>query len=166
MWTVGLHRGARFPMGAASVVTPFLNLDYVHLRLKEFIETGLPGANIHVDGGTANRTLLTGGVKWAGQFGGIVPEAKLAYRHRFGNERTRFAAAFLCQTDTECEFDIVSAAEKRGSFLAGLSIGGKVGGIDLRLGYEGEFNSDVTSHAGNFRVIVPLGARAAPPPPP
>ena len=164
MTTLGLHGGARWAMGGNSVVRPFLNLDYVNARLDEYIETGLEGANLHVDGGGIKRTFLTGGVKYATQMGGVVPEVKLAYRHRFGDRRARIEQAFLCQTDTECEFDVVSASEKRGTFLAGLSVGGKVGPVDLRIGYEGEFNSDIRSHAGNFRVILPLGGRPAPAP--
>ena len=53
-----------------------------------------------------------------------------------------------------------------GPFLAGVSIGGKIGPVDLRIGYEGEFNGDVTSHSGNFKFVLPLGGHAAPPPPP
>ena len=68
--------------------------------------------------------------------------------------------------DDACDFDIVSAAQKRGTFLAGLSVGGKMGPVDLRIGYEGEFNGDVTSHSGNFKFVLPLGGHAAPPPPP
>jgi outer membrane autotransporter protein len=48
MWTVGLHGGARMPMGGASVITPYLNLDYVHASMGEFIEDGTAGpALIH-----------------------------------------------------------------------------------------------------------------------
>jgi outer membrane autotransporter protein len=173
MWTFGLHGGARMSMGGNSVLTPFLNLDYVNATIKDFIEEGLEGANLHIDNTRMKRTFLTGGVKWATQMGGVVPEVKLAYRHRFGDTRATVEQAFLCQTDTACEFDIVSAAEKRGAILAGLSVGGKLGPVDLRLGYEGEFNRDIRSHAGNFRIILPLGGRApapapvvAPPPPP
>lgn len=166
LWTVGLHGGARMAMSENSVLTPYLNLDYVSARLDEFIETGLDGANLHVDDNKESRTFLTAGVKWATQMGGVVPEVNLGYRHRFGDTRSTVSEAFLCQTDTPCEFDIVSAAAKRGTFLAGLSIGGKMGMVDLRLGYEGEFNSDVKSHSGNFKIVVPLGGRAAPPPPP
>ena len=38
MWTLGLHAGARFPMGGSSVITPYLNLDYVNAKMDEFIE--------------------------------------------------------------------------------------------------------------------------------
>ena len=58
----------------------------------------------------------------------------------------------------------MSASQVRGSFLAGIGVGGRVGPIDLHLAYQGEFNGDVTSHSGNFRITFPLGgARIAPP---
>jgi outer membrane autotransporter protein len=164
MWTAGLHGGARVPVGATSTVTPYVNLDYVHAKLKGFTETGLEGANLTVEGGKSNRAFATAGVKWAGQVGGVIPEVNVAYRYRFGNSRSRFTAAFL--GDTGSDFDIVSASQKRGTFLAGLSVGGKLGPVDLRIGYEGEFNGDLTSHSGNFKLVLPLGGHAAPPPAP
>src|SRR4029078_5653952 len=157
--------GARFPMGGASVVTPYLNLDYVHAKMDEFIETGGTGAELHLGNNKASHTFLTGGVKWATQMGGVVPEVNLGYRYRFGEKRTDISEAFMCQIDT-CAFDVVAAGQKKGTFLAALSVGGKVGPVDVRIGYEGEFNGDVTSHSGNFKFVLPLGGHAAPPPPP
>ena len=164
MWTAGLHGGARLPMGGNSVVTPYLNYDYVDTKLKAFTETGLEGANLTVSESHSNHSFLTGGLKWATQMGGVVPEVNVGYRYRFGNQWSAFTAAF--NGDTACDFDIVSASQNRGTFLAGLSIGGKLGAIDVRIGYEGEFNGDITSHSGNFKFVLPLGGHAAPPPPP
>ena len=39
-----------------------------------------------------HRTTLTGGVKWAGQIGGMVPEIDLGYRYQFGDKRSAFTA--------------------------------------------------------------------------
>ncbi len=164
MWTAGLHGGARFPLGGNSVATPYLNLDYVHAKLDSFTETGGGGADLTVLHGKSDHTFLTGGVKWATQLGGVVPELNIGYRYRFGSSRSHFEACFL--NNPACSFEIVSASQKGGTVLAGLSIGGKLGPVDLRIGYEGEFNSDITSHAGNFKFILPLGGHAAPPPPP
>ena len=164
MWTFGLHGGYRIGMGGNSVVTPYLNYDYVNAKLKSFTESGGNGADLTVLGGRAKHSFLTGGVKWATQMGGVVPEVNLGYRYRFGEKRSDFRAAFI--GDTACDFSIISAAQKRGTFLAGLSVGGKMGPVDLRIGYEGEFNSDIMSHSGNFKIVLPLGGHAAPPPPP
>jgi outer membrane autotransporter protein len=157
MWTFGIHAGARFAMGEASVLTPYLNWDYTNAKLKSFTESGGNGADLTVLGGRSKHSFVTAGVKWATQMGGVVPEVNLGYRHRFGDKRSDFEACFL--GDTGCTFDIISAAQKKGTFLAGLSVGGKMGPVDLRIGYEGEYNGDVTSHAGNFKFVLPLGGK-------
>jgi hypothetical protein len=162
MWTLGLHGGARLQLGGGSVVTPYVDYDYVRSTMDGFTESGLEGANLTVESAKANRSFLTGGVKWATRIGGVVPQLNLGYRYRFGNERSDFRALF--DGDQDCDFDIVSAAQKKGAFLAGLSVGGKLGPVDLRIGYEGEFNGSSTSHSGNFRLVLPLGGHSATPP--
>jgi uncharacterized protein with beta-barrel porin domain len=160
MWTVGLHAGARIATSKTSVLTPYLNIDHVDAKLDQLVEQttgGDEGAELTVLGGTSKHTFLTGGVKWAGKVGGLVPEVNLGYRYRLGDKRASFSACF--DGDPDCAFDIVSAAEKRGSFLAGLNVGGKLGPVDVRVSYEGEFNSDVTSHSANLKLVVPLGGR-------
>ena len=164
MWTFGLHGGARLPMSATSVLTPYLNYDYVNAKLDGFDENNGNGAGLTVDSSKSNHSFLTGGVKWATQMGGVVPEVNLGYRYRFGSSYSKFHGWFT--PDPANDFDIVSASQKKGTFLAGLSVGGKMGPVDIRVGYEGEFNGDVTSHSGNFKFVVPLGGHAAPPPPP
>ena len=110
-------------------------------------------------GGRARATYLTGGARWWTRIGGLVPEASLGYRYRFGDRRSNITAAFL--GDESNAFDVGSRAEKPGAVLAGLKVGGTLGEMDLRLGYEGEFNSGVANHAGNLQFILPLGGRAA-----
>jgi len=163
LWTFGLHGGARVAVGESSVVTPYVNLDHAMSRLNGFTETGLDGADLSVETSHSNRTFVTGGVKWAAQLGGVVPEVNLGYRYRFGNERSRIAAFF--SGDSDCDFDVVSAGQKKGALLAGVSVGGKLGPVDLRIGYEGEFNRDVTSHSGNFKIVLPLGGGRSTAPP-
>ena len=152
--------GCGWRWARTSVLTPYLNYDYVNAKLKGFTETNGGGADLTVYNSRSKHSWLTGGVKWAAQIGGIVPEVNLGYRYRMGSSRSKFSAAFL--GDEHCEFDIISASQKRGTFLAGLSVGGKMGAVDLRIGYEGEYNSDITSHAANFKFVLPLGGRAAP----
>ena len=85
MWTFGLHGGARLPMSATSVLTPYLNYDYVNAKLDGFDENNGNGAGLTVDSSKSNHSFLTGGVKWATQMGGVVPEVNLGYRYRFGS---------------------------------------------------------------------------------
>jgi len=161
MWTFGLRGGARFALGGSSVLTPYVAYDYVHAALKGFTETGGEGAELTVEGGTTRHSFLTGGVKWAAQLGGVVPEFDLGYRYRLGNIRSRFDATFL--DGTSDDFDIVSASQGRGSLLANLSIGGNIGSVGLKASYNGEFSNDVTSHGGSLRLVLPLGGHSAPP---
>jgi outer membrane autotransporter protein len=155
MWTLGLHGGARFPMGGRSVLTPYLDLDYVHARLNGFAESDGGGAGLTIESSSSSHAFVTGGVKWATEVGGVVPEVDLAYRYRFGSARSRVGAFFTL--DPQNRFDLVSAAQGRGGFLAGLSVGRKLGGVDVRIGYEGEFGGGVTSHSGNLKLVVPIG---------
>ena len=39
----------------------------------------------------------------------------------------------------------------------------ELGSADLRLGYEGAFNGDSMSHAGNVSFVLPIGSHAEPP---
>ncbi len=162
LFTAGLHAGARLPV-AGSLATPYLNLDHDDARLKGFNEVPESGAELSVESSHLQRTFITGGVKWATQIGGVAPEVNVGYRRRFGNNRSTIAAELLGGASSE--FDIVSSSEKRGSFLVGLSAGGKVGPVDLRIDIEGEFDGDVTSHSGNLKLVLPLGGRASPKPP-
>jgi outer membrane autotransporter protein len=164
MWTLGVRGGYRVPLSDTSALTPYLDYDYVNAKLKGFTEDGLEGADLTVESSSSKHSFLTGGLKWATAMGGVVPEVNLGYRYRFGDKFATIHEAFI--GDTDCDFDVISASQKKGTFLAGLSVGGKVGAADLRIGYEGEFNGDVTSHSGNFKVVIPLGGHAAPPPPP
>ena len=166
LWTLGLHAGYRIPIAPNSVITPFLNYDYTDAKLKAFTETGLPGANLAINGGSAKHSWVTGGLKWAGELAGLVPEVSVGWRHMFGKQAESFNANFADYLNN-CDFDILSMREKRDAVLAGLSIGGKLGGLlDVRVGYEGAFNKSYTEHSGYVKLVLPLGGHAAPPPPP
>ena len=165
-WTLGLHAGARLDFAGAAL-TPYVNLDHVNTKLKGFTETGVPGANLIVDGTTEKRTYVTAGAKFATSLGGgAILEGNLGWRHMFGDRTSNFRARFADQNLADCFLDINSAYNKRDSILAGLSIGGNIGPVNVRAGYEGIFNGREKIHSGNLRLILPLGGHAAPPPPP
>lgn len=159
LWTLGLHSGYRVQTGASAVLTPYVNLDYAKAKLKGFTEEGTTGAELAVSGQSEDRAAVTVGAKWAALVGRVVPEVNLGYRHQFGDRRGSFDAAFAA-VDSDA-FTIVSTEEERGAFLAGLSVSGKLGPLDLRAGYEGQFNGDQTTHNANLRLVLPLGGRSA-----
>lgn len=157
LWTLGARFGYRVPLGERSQLTPYLNIDYSHTTLKGFTETGLDAAALDVETSTSSRTAVTLGAKWAGDVGGIVPQFELGYRRLFGDTRAAVDASFDAMSGTD--FTTVSSVEKRGSVLAGASIGGKVGKVDVRVGYTGLFDGQSTSHNANFRLTLPLGKK-------
>jgi uncharacterized protein YhjY with autotransporter beta-barrel domain len=173
VWSVYAEAGARFDLGG-SWVTPYVGIDHTSMKLKSFTETGGLGANLAADSQTESQTSGLIGLKWAGNWGGIIPEAKVAYRHDFRGDLgvdLRFAGAPSgSEFRKEEEF-------KEGSLVAGLSLAGAFGSnVTGRLGYQGRFNSDVTDHAvyGALTFLFgtplppppPAPAPAAPPPPP
>lgn len=157
LWSLGLHGGYRVTIGAASVVTPYLNYDRTNARLKSFKEAG----GLSARGAAAKHGWVTAGVKLAGEVGGLVPEANLGYRHMFGDRRSSFDAAFA-----DRQAVVASHRQGRGAVLAGLSVGGRLGTLDLRAGYDGAFRSGLAEHAGFLKLVVPLGGIDVPPPPP
>jgi outer membrane autotransporter protein len=155
LMTLGLHAGYRVQLSEASLLTPYLNVDYSSVKLKDFTEFGLAGADLSVDGSSSSRTTVAIGSKWAADLGSVIPQAELGYLHFFGDRRSSFDAAFL--GDQDGSFNVVSAGEKRGSLLAGISLGGKAGGVNVRVGYQGLFNGDGVTHNATFRITMPFG---------
>lgn len=153
--TLGLHAGYRIEVGSNSLLTPYANLDYSSAKLKGFTETGLAAANLTVDGSTSQRTTLTVGSKWAADLGAVVPQVELGYQYYFGDQRSAFHTTFL--GDEDGRFQVVSASEKRGSLLTGVSLGGTAAGVNVRVGYQGLFNGDSATHNAGFRLTLPLG---------
>ena len=139
MWTAGLMavHGSRLSANSVDYAVPRLRLcpcEARRLRGRQG-QWGRP----HDRQGKSNHSFLTGGVKWATQLGGVVPELSLGYRYRLGNSRSSFHGWFT--PDPENDFESSSAAQKKGTVLAGLSVGGKLGPVDVSIGYEGEFGA-------------------------
>lgn len=157
VWTLGAHFGYRMALGERSLLTPFFNVDHSSAKLDGLTESGLDGAELAIEDSSSTRTAVTVGAKWATDLGGVIPQAELGYRHLFGDRRATVDASFADEDGSD--FDVVSAAEKRGSLLAGLSLGGKAGPVDVRVGYQGLFDGNATSHSASFRIILPLGGK-------
>jgi outer membrane autotransporter protein len=162
VWTLGLHGGYRLQLSPANLVTPFVSYDYTDAKLDGFTEAGTTGGELTVNGGSEKHSWLTGGVKWTGQFGGIVPEASVAWRHAFGDRRASFNANFAGSPATS-DFDIVSMSEKHDALLAGVSVGGRLGPVDVRLAYQGAFGGGTTEHSGFLKLVLPFKAPSAAP---
>lgn len=155
MSTLGVHGGYRLQLSATNQLTPFVDYDYMHAKLDRFTEAGTTGGELKVNGGSEKHSWLTGGVKWTGQLGRLVPEVSVAWRHAFGDTRASFNAN-LAASPTTSDFDIVSMRERSDALLAGVSLGGELGPVDVRLGYQGAFNGGATAHSGLLKLVLPF----------
>ncbi len=165
IWSFYGEAGARFDFGSAWI-TPFAAVDYTDIKLKSFAETGVPGANLAFDEQKANQTSLLAGVKLAGKFGSIIPEAKVAYRHDFG-DRTFSVIGSFADAPSGSEFRILSPETKRGSVVAGFSLAAVFGEkVTGRIGYQGRLASEVKDHAIYGSLAIRFGGATPPPPAP
>ncbi|HKY88199.1 MAG TPA: autotransporter outer membrane beta-barrel domain-containing protein, partial [Pseudorhodoplanes sp.] len=163
MWTLGLHAGARIGLGSGSLLTPYANLDHVHAELGGFTERtgwGNKASELTVRGGRVAASFAGAGAKWEARIGGFSTEASVGFRYRLGDRRSALTAAF--SGSERDAFQIVSDAEKRGTFLADFSLGGRLGRAELKMGYAGEINGEATRHRGEFSVVLPLGRAGKP----
>jgi outer membrane autotransporter protein len=78
----------------------------------------------------------------------LVPDASIAWRHEFADDRQSFTAAFL--DDPSTLFNIISSETSPDSILvnAGLTAG-VTKGLELFVDYNGVLNSDANSHNGS-----------------
>ena len=165
IWSFYGEAGARFDLGG-SWITPFAAVDHTNVKLKSFTESGLPGANLRADSESESQTSTLVGLKWAGHFGGIVPEAKIAWRHDFGDKVFMWTPEFA-DAPPGSEHDIISQSVKRDKLLVGLALNAAIGkNVSGRLGYQGEFNGDYTAHKLFGSLTFHFGGSPPPPPPP
>ena len=156
VWSLYVEGGGRFDV-SGSWLTPYVALDWTSMKLKSFTEEGITGANLDFDSQTEIQLSGVIGVKWTGNFGGIIPEAKLAYRHNFGDDLgvdTSFALA-------PAGSDFRKEEERdEGAILAGLSIAGTFGSnVSGRLGYLGQFGDEYKDHAVYGSLTLPSAHR-------
>src|SRR5690606_35951 len=154
MWSLYGEAGARFDMGG-SWITPYVAIDHTSMKLKSFTEVGASGAILDFANQTESQTSGVIDVKWTGNMGGIIPEAKIAYRHNFGDDLgvdTRFSLAVGSDFRKEEE-------RKEGSFLAGQSLAGAIGSnVTGRIGYLGQFSDEYKDHAIYGSLALAFGA--------
>jgi trimeric autotransporter adhesin len=160
--------GARLNLGSSSWLTPFAALDYTKVKLKAFTETGVPGANLGYNNQSEDQTSLLAGLKWAGNFGGIVPEAKVAWRYDL-NSALFGVDAFFDDAPAGSDFRVFAPDTPRNTVVAGLSLAALMGEqFTGRVGYQyrGRFNSDLNDHAFYGSLTYRFGGTSAPPPAP
>lgn len=156
--------GARFNVGK-TWATPFVALDYTNVALQSFTESGVPGANLGFDDQSQNQTSLLVGLKWAGNFGGIIPEAKVAWRYDLNNELFS-VDPYFADAPAGSTYRVYAPQTDTSSVVVGVSLAAVLGKQATgRIGYQGRYNGQVNDNAFYGSLTIAFG-RAAPPPPP
>ncbi len=148
--------GGRIQVGPAWL-TPFAALDYANVKLKSFAETGVPGANLAYSDQNENQTSMLAGLKLAGNLGGIVPEAKVAWRHDLSDTPIGVTARFA-DAPSGSDFTAIPPNISRSSFVAGFSLAAVLGErFTGRIGYQGRFSSQAKDHAVYGSLVFRFG---------
>jgi subtilase-type serine protease len=151
--TFGIHGefGAVFNGGRVNV-QPFIALGYLSNSTDGFSESGAGDFGLLVGDSDADSLTSTLGMRFSGMWkaGGVrlIPDAEIAWRHEFLDERQGFSAAFI--EDPSTPFSIVSSALSRDSALVSAGVGAQVSrNFVLFLDYNGVLNSAANTHTAS-----------------
>jgi uncharacterized protein with beta-barrel porin domain len=157
VWSFYGEGGYRWGM-----VTPFIGFGYTNAELDSWTEKGTGTADIgatslKVRGGTADNAFSNVGVRWIGSFGdNLTPDVRLSWRHDFGDERATYDTGFAVAPGSE--FSIISAEQDPDSAVLGIGLTGNVGGgMKVKFGYDGLFNSAVNVNSVSLKLTYTLG---------
>ncbi len=151
--TFGVHGefGGVFDAGRVDI-QPFVALGYLSNSTDGFAEAGAGDFGLLVGDSDADSLASTVGVRFSGswQAGGVrlIPDAEIAWRHEFLDERQAFTAAFI--EDPTTPFQIVSSELSQDSALVNAGLGAQVAkGLVLFVDYHGVLNSAADTHAAS-----------------
>lgn len=151
--TFGIHGefGAVFNGGRVDI-QPFVALGYLSNSTDGFSESGAGDFGLLVGDSDADSLTSTLGLRFSGtwQAGGVrlIPDAEIAWRHEYLDERQGFTAAFI--EDPSTPFSIVSSALSRDSALVNAGVGAQVSrNFVLFLDYNGVLNSAANTHTAS-----------------
>lgn len=149
----GIHGefGAVFDGGRVDV-QPFIALGYLSNSTDGFAESGGGDFALLVGDSDADSLTSTLGIRFSGMWkaGGVrlIPDAEIAWRHEFLDERQGFTAAFI--EDPSTPFSIVSSSLSRDSALVNAGLGAQVSrNFVLFLDYNGVLNSSANTHTAS-----------------
>ncbi|MDF2764912.1 MAG: hypothetical protein K0S81_1906 [Rhodospirillales bacterium] len=134
---------------------PVAGLAVTHLSDESYEESGAGGAGLEVDGRSTTSLRSTLGARAS-----FAPSpafrlsASLAWAHELADTEREVDASFLGGGGT---FRIQGAEVSRNSALVGVALGVALGaGVDLTLGYDGQFGADDTAHGAEARLKIGL----------
>ncbi|MDK3159696.1 autotransporter outer membrane beta-barrel domain-containing protein [Kamptonema cortianum] len=157
IWSLSGEVGYNVEFGS-SVITPYAGVEHIAAKLDSFTETGVDGAALTVFDNEHNRTASTLGARWLGQFGSVVPEIDLGWRHQFGGRVATVDQAFAGVANSG--FSVVSPLEDRDLAVVGVALNAKLSSrANLRVAYDGRFNGDFEAHTGSVVLVLPFGGK-------
>lgn len=159
IWSLYGEAGGRVPLGS-TWLTPFAAIDHSSVSIHSFTESGVAGANLELPGQSDSQTSLLAGLKWAGNLGILTPEAKVAFRHDFGDPYLTTTARFADAPGGGL-FSVRSPGMDQDSVLAGFSLAAALSDqVTARLGYQGRFGGGADDNAIFGSLVIRPGAVA------
>ena len=157
----GMQYGARVEIGkdyfveaAKTYLTPVASVQYSHLNLDSYTETGAGGANLTVNPEDVNTIDLALGVEASRVFelnngGQLVPEARIKYLYSAGDTDMATTSTFAGGGNA---FKTTGVDISRSGGQAGLGVTYKTpNGVELSANYDAEMRSDYFGHSAQLR---------------
>jgi outer membrane autotransporter protein len=134
---------------------PVAGLGVTHLSDEGYEESGAGGAGLEIDGRSTTSLRSTLGARASfAPAGNFRLSASLAWAHEWADTDRVADAQFL---GGGAAFQIQGAEVSRDSALVGVGVGVVLGqGIDLTVGYDGQFGADDTAHGAEARLKIGL----------
>jgi uncharacterized protein with beta-barrel porin domain len=150
-WTIAGEVGTMFKLGRVNL-QPMVAVNYTDTSTDSFIEGGAGDFGLIVGEADGDSLSTQVGLRASGMWTvgrvKLVPDAKIAWRHEFEDERQSFTAAFL--EDPSTLFDIVSSEISADSAVVGAGLtAGVTNGLEVFVDYNGLINSELSTHNGS-----------------
>jgi len=157
-WTAGFsgEGGRSFALSGEATLTPFLGLDYNHLRRNDFTETGAGSANLTVDDEDQDSLRSSLGLRLGGVFTtesglAIRPTLEAAWVHEYIDDEARLTAGFAAAPTTT--FRIAGPDLDRDHARLGAGVSAALGDtLSLDAGYRTELAASDRTH--NFAATL------------
>jgi len=154
---LGAKAEVGFPINIAekTYVSPLANLEYNHLMVDKYHETGAAGASLAVSSKDYDTWRAGIGASLASTFntGGLIltPTLRALYVHDFSNT----SDTTVSYVDGGKSFVVANAKPVRDSAVLGASLDLATGSYwTTTLAYTGEFKEDYSSHGGQLRFRI------------
>jgi outer membrane autotransporter protein len=152
--TAKMELGHDIAMGQATL-TPLASVQYTHLNMDSYTETGLGNAGLHVKPGSMDTADLGAGARLAYGFplangGTFSPSLHALYVYRLGDTNLSTSSNFIGGGGL---FNTEGVQTDRSSINAGAGmVLTTIGGTDLSLDYDADIRSSLIGHSGQVKA--------------